>query len=108
MQRRIVIRVDAYTRVCLTVIAGLLALLVVGLWAEAPLPPATAEDRPKENVYVGAQRQAMIEAAEATQSHTKAMKRLVDLFESGQAKVQVVAGDGAKVVKENGAAQGEK
>lgn len=107
MQRNIVIRVDGYTRVCLTVIAALLAVLVVGLWAEAPMPTATAEDRPKENPYVGAQRQAMIEAAEATQSHTKAMKRLVDLFESGQAKVQVVGGDGAKAVKADDAAKGQ-
>jgi len=84
-QKGMQVRVDAYTRVCLTVIAALLTVMIVGLWAEQA--PLAGEVRAKDGIpNAGAQRQVMIKALQA---NTAKLEELVGLFESGKAKVQV-------------------
>ena len=95
-QGRIQIRVDAYTRVCLTVIACLLTVLIIGLWADRGPSARDAHAADKPIAYVGAQRQAMIRAAEGIEQNTEAMKKLTRLFETGEAKVQVMEPAGQK------------
>lgn len=86
-----VIRVDAYTRVCLTVIAVLLSVLIVGLWAETVPGQSRAfarDNKPTELFLDSAgQRRAAIAAQEKT---TRKLEELVSLFTTGQAKVQIV------------------
>ena len=85
-----VIRVDAYTRVCLTVIAVLLSVLIVGLWAETVPGQSRAfaqnSNPPKFMLDGAGQRKAAIEAQEKT---TRKLEELITLFTTGQAKVQV-------------------
>jgi len=90
------LRVDTYTRVCMTVIAGLLTVLILGLWADGvPLSRSVVgaagigKGRGLENV-AARQREQMIKALG---DNTAKLDRLVKLFESGRAKVQV-ADDG--------------
>ncbi len=85
-----VIRVDAYTRVCLTVIAVLLSVLIVGLWAETVPGQSRAFARnnnpPKLFIDSAGQRKAAIAAQEKT---TRKLEELISLFTTGQAKVQI-------------------
>ncbi len=84
------IRVDTYTRVCLTVIAVLLSVLIVGLWAET-VPGqsrvyAQGDKQTGPFLDASAQRRSALEAQEKTNRH---LEELVTLFTTGQAKVQV-------------------
>jgi len=84
-----VVRVDGYTRVCLTVIAVLLSVLIVGLWAEGPSADrAYGQVRSKTTPFVnaGEQRERTIKAVE---TNTAKLDSLIRLFETGKAKVQV-------------------
>ena len=95
-QGRVGLRVDGYTRACLTVIAVLLSVLIVGLWAEVPSADrAYGQVRGigTPGVNAGQQRERMIKAIEA---NTAKLDRLTALFESGKAKVQV-AGEGKQI-----------
>ncbi len=91
MQRRprdIRVNVDGYTRFCLTAIAVLLTVLIIGLWAEGV--PGSAEARAeKAPVFgdTGAQRQVLVDAQKATNAK---LDELIALLKSGQVKVQVV------------------
>ena len=102
-QDTVVVRVDGYTRVCLTVIAVLLTVLIVGLWAQGvpavrdagaattpPPPPAGIPD-------AGGQRDRTIKELERI---TAQLERLNSLFESGKAKV-LVSGEGKEAGKDN-------
>ncbi len=85
--KRIDLKVDTYTRVCLTVIAGLLTVLIVGLWAEAP--PTGPEARAALGTGIpdsGQQRQRIIKEL---QSNGEKLDRLIALLKNGQAKVQI-------------------
>jgi len=87
-QRQVNLRVDAYTRVCLTIIAGLLTVLILGLWADGVHP--TREALGVNGIPdAGLQRNKMIKAIEA---NTAKLEKLIALFESGKAKVQVIEG----------------
>lgn len=87
-QREVEIRVDVYTRCCMTVIAVLLSVLIVALWAQ-PLPVSgQAIAAPSAGIPdAGRQRQIMIKELEKNNSK---LEQLIRLFESGKAKVQVV------------------
>jgi hypothetical protein len=77
--------VDGHTRLCLTAIVVLLAVLVVGLWAEAPLAtPASAGDGFGD---MGARIAAQLEAANKTNAK---LDEIVRVLTSGQVKVQLV------------------
>ncbi|MGB2823078.1 MAG: hypothetical protein WBF17_18990 [Phycisphaerae bacterium] len=88
-QQQVHLRVDAYTRVCLTIIAALLTVLIIGLWAEG-VHPAREAMGVNGIPDSGLQRNQMIKALEAS---TAKLDKLITLFESGSAKVQVVGGD---------------
>ena len=94
-----IVTVDGYTKTCLTAIAALLAVLIVGLWAEMPVTPERAyaqrfaDSKAAEAVSEGrwgtssAPQQAVVQ----TQQETNAkLDQLMDLLRSGQAKVQLV------------------
>lgn len=103
--RRVSLRVDGYTRLCLTAIAVLLTVLVVGLWAELPgwVGPADAQGPDgKPFINTGAQRKDILAAQEKTNAK---IDELIKLLKSGQAKVQVVEEDKDKDTR--GAAPGK-
>jgi hypothetical protein len=96
---RIVLRVDTYTRVCLTVIAVLLAVLIGGLWAETDLESsAFAQDRKFADKKAS---EAISEGRWGTSSSPQKvvsrelkgvnarLDRLVDLLASGRARVRI-------------------
>jgi len=83
-QEKVELRVDSYTRVCLTVIAALLTVLICGLWADG-LPPARQAVGDDGIPNAGQQRKEMIDTLKQTNAK---LDRLVDLFESGKARVQ--------------------
>jgi hypothetical protein len=102
-------QVDMYTRVCLTAIAVLLTLTVVGLWSDrAPAVPSAqartyspndkdAPDRPAENTTGEKSRAAEISPfvgvrEEVVKSNEK-LQELLNLLRSGDVKVQVVKGE---------------
>ena len=87
---RTTVKVDAYTRVCLTAIAVTLTVLIVGLWATAPVSlteRATAAEAPGGIPDAGAQREAVIRAIMTTNSK---LDRIASLLESGKLRVVVV------------------
>ena len=90
-QKKIEVRVDAYTRVCLTAIAVLLAVVVVGLWSQAaPGPaPASAGEKAPDGTFgdLGARVAAQLEAANKTNAK---LDEIVRTLTSGQVKVQIV------------------
>lgn len=84
------VTVDGYTRVCLTVIAVLLTVLIVGLWAEDVSPASDAHAaQAKAFLDSSAQRKAMLKAQEQTNAK---LDELTALFRSGDAKVQLAGG----------------
>jgi len=83
------VRVDSYTRFCLTVIAILMTVLIIGLWAEMPNPASEAGAQERY------QPRSTLDISEllAVQRETNAkLERLIGLFQNGTAKVQVVSG----------------
>jgi len=90
------VRVDGYTRCCLTVIAVLLTILVIGLWADAvpdmPLAKA-AEKKPPELPHPARKTQALL--VEFRKTNVK-LDELIRLFKTGNAKVQVGGFEGKK------------
>jgi len=93
-ERKIIqVHVDKYTRICLTLIVVLLAVLIVGLWADAPdtTAPATAA-KPLFNPS------KMTEQIQTNTGRTnEKLTELIGLFTSGRAKVQVAAESKKKV-----------
>jgi len=81
------LQVDAYTRVCLTVIAVLLTVLIVGLWAQkTPNPPQAMAGVPTV-LDPNAQRGAMTRAQTLTNAK---LDQLISLLKSGEATVRVI------------------
>lgn len=93
-ERRTVV-VDRYTRFCLTAIAILLTVLIVGLWAAAPVgpnptiaaPAGTANASAEGIGNPSAQRMAIRRAIDTT---NQKLGEIVKLLESGKIKVTVV------------------
>lgn len=84
------LRVDRYTRVCLTVIAGLLTVLILGLWADAVPSTRPALGSSSGVPDAGQQRERTIKAV---QENTAKLDRLIRLFETGTAKVQIAGAE---------------
>lgn len=91
MNKRIEIRVDAYTRVCLTAIAVLLTATVLGLWCQAGpwTPTASAAGAATDGTFgdMGGRIAAQLDAANKTNAK---LDELIGLLKSGQVKVQLV------------------
>ena len=104
--RRFTMRVDGYTRCCLTAIAVLLTVLVVGLWTGAPTAKTAAAAAPPERApepgesilpNSAAQRVQLIDAINGTNQR---LDKLMELLQGGKVQVTVVnpenkAGDNA-------------
>ena len=94
-ERRPTVVVDLYTRCCLAVIAVLLSVLIVGLWATAPVGVSVGQAAPapgKAEASGGmgnpiAQRAAMVRALNALNDK---LDRLMELLQGGKVKVVVV------------------
>ncbi|RPI58345.1 MAG: hypothetical protein EHM48_10250 [Planctomycetaceae bacterium] len=94
-KRHVVIQVDKYTRVCLTVIAALLTVVIIGLWSTALPSASQARAAGDDDLFgnSGGQRQAIIKAQEQT---TAKIDDLIKVLKSGEVKVQIAGGgDGA-------------
>ncbi len=95
------VRVDGYTRLCLTAITVLLTLLVIGLWADPVAAPSRAEAasgyrdaKAKKAVEEGrwGTSSAPNKMAAAQEETNKRLDTLIELFNSGKAKVRIVDG----------------
>jgi Spy/CpxP family protein refolding chaperone len=106
MKRKIEIRVDVYTRVCLTAIAALLTLTVLGLWCQAgPLASSASAAGPAGDGSfgdTGARIAAQLDAANKTNAK---LDELIGVLTSGRVKVQLVKD---KDDKEGGPANGTR
>lgn len=100
---RMTLVVDGYSRLLLTLIAGLMVVLVLSLWAGSPQLTSRGLAAGKEVPAVdfsdpGAQRIAMQAAAEGTNTRldkvNEKLDRLIKLLESGKIHVAVVPEDG--------------
>ena len=102
------VRVDGYTRFCLTAITVLLTLVVIGLWADhdAFTSQARAEkykdDAAKRAFSEGrwGTSSAANKLAAAQESTNKRLDELIALFRDGEAKVRIV--EGSKGSKSSG------
>ena len=88
-RQSIKVRVDNYTRACLTGIAVLLTIVILGLWSEVKVADRALAADP---VFTGGtgQRQEVVEAIGET---NKRLDTLIDLFKSGQVKVLTTPAD---------------
>ncbi len=85
------VRMDNYTRICLTVIAGLLVVLIAGLWAEhTPTTDFAEAARPTEDKPAASREARILKAQEETAAK---VAELVKLLKSGEAQVKIVGGD---------------
>lgn len=86
--RNVTIRVDGYTRVCLTAIAVLLTVLIVGLWANhSPTPDAAFAGGVPRAINPQSQRDAV---AEAQRAGNAKLDELIELLKSGDVQVKVI------------------
>ena len=96
------VQVDGYTRLCLTAIAILLTVVIIGLWAETTGPlnkTATARKYADEDAQQAlnqgrwgtssAPQQEMVKAQK--EANTK-LDELIQLLKNGEVKVQIVNG----------------
>jgi Spy/CpxP family protein refolding chaperone len=90
-EKKIEVRVDRYTRVCLTVIAALLTVMAVGLWSQATpgVSPALAGEKPADGSFgdMGSRVAAQLEATNKTNAK---LDEILRALTSGQVKVQLV------------------
>lgn len=94
------VRVDGYTRLCLTAITVLLTLLVIGLWADPVGAPsragaasyrdAKAEKALKEGRWGTSSAPNKLAAAQGETNEK--LDTLIELFNTGKAKVRIVDG----------------
>jgi len=83
------VTVDRYTRFCLTAIAVLLTVLIVGLWADG-VPPLRGAGAAEPTRY---QPQSTIEIGDMVRTQERTNEKLdqiIKLLEGGSVKVQVV------------------
>jgi len=85
-----VVTVDNYTRILLTVIAVLLSFIGVALWCDTPTTIPSAYGKIPDS---GQQREALIQKSDEI---INAINSLKETMTSGQMKVQVVAPEARK------------
>lgn len=100
-ERAITVRVDWYTRVCLTAIAVLLTVVIAGLWADGVQLAPTARADDKIMFDSAGDRKAMIAEQQSTNAK---LDEVIKVLRSGEGKVQVV--DAASPDKKGQGARG--
>ncbi len=83
------VRMDGYTRFCLTVIAVLLTVMIIGLWADKVHLAETANAKAKGSFVESSTKAHMIRLVKAQDKTTAKMDELIRLLKSGQVKVTV-------------------
>jgi hypothetical protein len=94
-EKTIHVKVDTYTRLCLTVLAVLLTVVVLGLWATHTPAPDSARAAEPQIYGPTKQRASLIEEQKQTNQKLDA---LLKYLKSGQLKVQVKDDKDADVV----------
>jgi hypothetical protein len=89
------VRVDGYTRVCLTAIAVLLTVLICGLWAQRSPTPQQAQ---AAQVFANSSAR-LDDVVNAQTTTTQKLTELISLMKSGQVKVQVIEAPGAATTR---------
>lgn len=84
-EQNLYVRVDSYTRVCLTVIAVLLTVVIIGLWVDG-VPSVEKASAAKAAMSNAIRQTRLLEAQK--QANTK-LDELITLLKSGQLKVEV-------------------
>ena len=87
-QQTLRFRLDRYSQTCLTAIAILLTVLVLGLWADRT--PSAAEAQDSQPLRFGDSGGQRVEIQDAIQESNRKMDQLIQLFQDGEAKVQIV------------------
>lgn len=87
-RRKIQVHVDAYTRLCLTAIAVLLTVLIVGMWTQHVQLAAEAQAADK----FGETGTRIAQNLDAQKLTNVKLDELIRLLTSGQVKVQLVKG----------------
>ena len=85
-EKTIKVSVDTYTRVCLSIIAVLMTVIIVGLWAETPSPVSEA---PAGELFLDSSSQRA-ELVKVSQETNAKLEKLIELLKSGDVKVQVL------------------
>ncbi len=104
-QGRITISIDGYTRVCLTAIAVLMTILIIGLWASGPEPMsgeqavAAARRVKPDKTLLDARAQRMELLKEARETNKK-LDKIVAVLKGGEMRV-VLAESKTKKGKSN-------
>ena len=80
-------RLDGYTRFCLTAIAVLLTVIVLGLWTESPSTTGTVVGAEPTFGNTAGQRKDLVEGIQTT---NQKLDQIIALLRSGQVKVQLV------------------
>jgi hypothetical protein len=89
------VKIDAYTRACLTVLAVLLTVVVLGLWANHA-PQADSASAAEPRIYGPTkQRENLIKAQKATNDK---LDEILRFLKSGKLTVHVAEKDDADVV----------
>ena len=95
------VKVDIYTRCCLTAIAVLMTLMVIGLWADwaGPINPAAAQDKFQDSgskkAFLGGRwgTSSAEEKVAATQAVTnQKLEEIIAVLKSGDVNVQIAGG----------------
>lgn len=84
-KKQIIVKVDGYTRACLTAIAGLLTVLILALWAQVPL---AGKAEAVEGIVTGAEQRST--QIDIMKENTAKLTELIQLFKDGEAKVTIV------------------
>ncbi len=86
----ITVQTDLYTRVCLTVIAVLLTVLIVGLWAEGVPSPAPANAA--DDTAFGSSNAVWRDILKANEQTNAKLDEIITVLKGGDVKVQVTEG----------------
>ena len=103
-KQEIRLKVDRYTRGCLTVIAVLLTVLIVGLWSTA-LPPVGVARAADDKDRFGETGTRIAAQLETLQSINGKLDEINKLLAGGRLKVQLVGEDGKPVGGDNAASK---
>ena len=99
------VRMDGYTRLCLTAIAVLLTVLMIGLWADKT--PQVGQARAEGSLLKGGTQAQLIDLVKAQQKTNTKLSELIGFLKSGKLTVQMAQPE-VKAKAKTKAARGDK